>query len=65
MRLRRLLGHTQERAPRGLDYNRAHARSVIFEYIENFYNGRRRHSSIAYRSPREHEALYTMETKPA
>lgn len=39
-------------------HNRAHARAVIFEYIEDFYNGRRRHSSIHYRSPREHEALY-------
>ena len=39
-------------------YNRAQARSVIFEYIEDFYNGRRRHSSIDYCSPREYEALY-------
>lgn len=44
-------------------YNRAHARSVIFEYIEDFYNGRRRHSSINYRSPREHEALYKANVK--
>jgi len=38
--------------------SRAEARGVIFEYIETFYNLRRRHSSIGYRSPREHELLY-------
>jgi transposase InsO family protein len=37
---------------------RTEARGVIFEYIETFYNLRRRHSSIAYRSPREHELLF-------
>ena len=42
--------------------SRAEARRVIFEYIEGFYNRRRRHSSIAYRSPREHEMLYTDQT---
>jgi len=42
---------------------RAQARRVIFEYIEVFYNLRRRHSSIEYRSPREHERLYTAEKK--
>lgn len=42
---------------------RADARRVIFEYIESFYNLRRRHSSIAYRSPREHELLYSAEAK--
>lgn len=38
--------------------SRSDARQVIFEYIESFYNLRRRHSSIAYRSPRDHELLY-------
>jgi len=38
--------------------SRAAARRVIFEYIETFYNLRRRHSSISYRSPRDHELLY-------
>lgn len=39
--------------------SRAEARRVLFEYIEGFYNLRRRHSAIAYRSPRDHELLYT------
>jgi transposase InsO family protein len=35
---------------------RASARSSIFEYIEVFYNRRRRHSAIGYKSPEEFEA---------
>jgi len=34
---------------------RAAARSAIFEYIERFYNPRRRHSSLGYASPVEYE----------
>jgi transposase InsO family protein len=37
---------------------RAAARQAVFEYIEVFYNRRRRHSSIDYRFPIEHEDLY-------
>lgn len=33
--------------------------SAIFEWIEAWYNPRRRHSLIAYHSPVEHERLYT------
>ena len=33
--------------------------SAIFEWIEAWYNPRRRHSRIAYHSPVEHERLYT------
>jgi transposase InsO family protein len=44
---------------------RVQARSLIFEYIESFYNLRRRHSSIAYRSPKQHEDLYYAEVKSA
>lgn len=44
---------------------RMEARLVIFEYIEGFYNLRRRHSSIDYRSPKEHEDLYNAEVKSA
>ena len=44
-------------------YNRAEAQTAVFEYIEDFYNGRRRHSAINYRSPREHEALYFLGDK--
>jgi transposase InsO family protein len=38
---------------------RAEAHAAIFEYIETFYNPRRRHSTLAYRSPIEHERLHT------
>jgi transposase InsO family protein len=37
---------------------RAAARSAIFEYLEVFYNRRRRHSSIDYVSPEEFELRY-------
>jgi transposase InsO family protein len=42
---------------------RAAARRELFEYLEAFYNGRRRHSAPGYLSPRafeqqrQHEAL--------
>ena len=32
------------------------AKSAIFEYLETFYNSRRLHSSLGYRSPAEFEA---------
>jgi putative transposase len=35
---------------------RSQARTSIFEYIEAFYNGRRRHSFLGYVSPVEYEA---------
>jgi len=34
---------------------RAEARTAIFEYLEYFYNRRRRHSSLGYLSPLEFE----------
>jgi putative transposase len=34
---------------------RAQARAAIFEYIEVFYNTKRRHSSLGYMSPAEYE----------
>lgn len=37
-----------------LDEN--HARHVLFEYIESFYNRKRLHSSLGYVSPAEYEA---------
>jgi putative transposase len=37
---------------------RAAARTAIFEYIESFYNRRRRHSSLTYLSPADFERLY-------
>jgi putative transposase len=40
----------------GADFaTRAEARAAIFEYIEVFYNGQRRHSSLGYISPAEYE----------
>src|SRR5262245_17621557 len=34
---------------------RSGARAAVFEYIEVFYNGKRRHSSLGYVSPAEYE----------
>ena len=34
---------------------REEARAIIFEYIEVFFNGVRRHSSLGYLSPAEYE----------
>ncbi len=39
---------------------RAEARSAIFEFIEDFYNTRRLHSSLGYRSPRACERSAVM-----
>jgi len=41
---------------------RAHARLAVFDYIEAFYNPRRRHSGIGYLSPAEFERRYRPET---
>ena len=44
---------------------RAAARTELFDYLERFYNGQRRHSALGYLSPRafeqrrNHEALAT------
>ena len=35
---------------------RAAAERALFDYIEVFYNGQRRHSSLGYLSPRAFEA---------
>lgn len=40
---------------------RAEARLDIFDYIERFYNRRRRHSSLKYLNPVEYEARYLAE----
>lgn len=37
---------------------REEAKSVVFEYIEGFYNNKRRHSSLGYLSPVEFEKKY-------
>ncbi len=35
--------------------NRQSARTAIFEYIEGFYNSRRRHSALGHLSPSDYE----------
>jgi putative transposase len=40
----------------GVDFaTRAEARAALVEYIEVFYNTKRRHSSLGYVSPAEYE----------
>jgi putative transposase len=34
---------------------RSQARTAVFDYLEGFYNPRRRHSSLGYLSPAEYE----------
>jgi Integrase core domain len=38
---------------------RADARAAVFEYIEGWYNARRRHSTLGYLSPAEYERHHT------
>jgi transposase InsO family protein len=38
--------------------SRFHARQSLFAYIERFYNRRRLHSTLGYKSPAEYEAAY-------
>jgi putative transposase len=45
-----------ERVARKVYRTRNEARADVFDYIERFYNPRRRHSTIGYRSPMEFEA---------
>jgi putative transposase len=42
---------------------RAEARDAIFEFVEVFYNRRRRHSTLGYVSPVEFEMKFIEETK--
>jgi transposase InsO family protein len=44
---------------------RAAARTAIFEYIEGWYNPRRRHSTLGYLSPIEFERQHTELDQPA
>lgn len=39
--------------------------SAIFDYVEAFYNPRRRHSSIGHLSPVEFECRHTIEADAA
>ncbi|MCY4375387.1 MAG: integrase core domain-containing protein, partial [Spirochaetaceae bacterium] len=38
--------------------NHAEARLAIFAFLEGFYNRRRRHSALGYRSPADYEAAH-------
>ena len=42
-------------------YTREIAKSKTFEYIEMFYNAKRRHSYLGYISPNEFEKRYNIE----
>ena len=39
--------------------------AAMAEWIEDFYNPVRRHSSLGYLSPNEYEALHSKETQAA
>ncbi len=42
----------------------AEARMAVFEFIEGFYNPRRRHSSLGYLSPVDYEHHHTRQADP-
>ena len=44
---------------------RAEARPALFEYLEAFYNGQRRHSALGYLSPIAFERHYEHEERAA
>jgi len=46
---------TKELLVDGVFASRAQASRELFEFIEIWYNRRRRHSSLGYRSPAEYE----------
>jgi putative transposase len=41
------------------------ARMAVFDFIEGFYNPRRRHSALGYLSPVEYERRYLQSTQPS
>ena len=49
-----------ERVDRKTYRNRDEARADVFDYIERFYNPRRRHSTLGYLSPMEYEKQATL-----
>jgi putative transposase len=44
-----------ERTARKVYRSRAEAKADVLDYIEHFYNPRRRHSTLGYQSPIEFE----------
>jgi putative transposase len=54
--VRELLRHARVRAARPSQLSlQAEARMAVFDYLEGFYNPRRRHSALDYKSPMEYE----------
>jgi transposase InsO family protein len=47
-----------ESGPAGIYRDRAEARQDVFDYIELFYNPRRRHSHLGRKSPMVYEQEY-------
>src|SRR5262249_21235501 len=45
-------------------HTQAEAKLAVFEYLEGFYNPRRRHSSLGYRSPVQFERELMGELAP-
>ena len=43
----------------------AHAKHQLFDYIESFYNQKRRHSSLGYARPAEVDRRYSLGDQPA
>jgi len=43
---------------------RAEARTMLFEYLEGWYNRQRLHSSLGYCSPVEFERKFTLQSCP-
>jgi transposase InsO family protein len=43
--------------------SRDHARIGVFDFIEGFYNPRRRHSALGYLSPERYEATRAITIK--
>ncbi|MFT7458648.1 MAG: putative transposase [Planctomycetota bacterium] len=49
-----------ERVYQSTCQNRNEARTDVFDYIERFYNLRRRHSTLRYVSPMDYEEQATL-----
>jgi putative transposase len=54
-----------ELVARGRWRTHAEARMAVFDYVEGFYNPRRRHSALAYLSPAEYERRHHTRTTAA
>ncbi len=44
--------------------SQAEARLAVFHFIEGWYNPRRRHSALGYRSPINYEKMYFADSEP-